>query len=575
MMCHNVLAHHPDWLPNFLCVTNMQQHYFFGNCWWPKPLPEVPGCDQWCQEMLACNLSAAFELPADDCICQAACDGYFALTGEAAEPLVACAAKKLDESCDIEAMTDCFEMPLNCDEVCQGLAAQCAEGQDLAPLFAEEADCIETCQESSQEQLFALDVCLMVDHCYAPDSCAGIPELPLAGCAEFCEVFLDLCPAADMPQEYCPWVCTGAALALQQDDATEAVACLEQYDVCPLDQNLAFVGCLAGPCLAMCQQTAQKCGDDSAYAKLFETVDSCQDVCSDYTPFQAEAAGICMLVGGCDNPTPCLLPPEAAWSGCGAYCEALLELCPAIPWLEPGMCPAFCTGVGMQNPAIDPATAPACLEQFEQCPANAEQAIFGCLAGKCGSMCGLFEQCEPGSEYRQHFESKETCTGECGSLTYGQAYAAGICLGWAGCDNALDCIAPPLAPPAGCDSYCEALLALCPEYWPVGPTNCPGVCTGLTMAIPIAQPEDADVCFQDYPACPEAPEEAIYGCMVDLDPQCTQVCDKLETCGLTLGWACDVFCTVLEATEPASYGWFTQCVTQAASCTLMKPCVGQ
>jgi len=573
--CKEVLAEHPDWLPNFLCVTLMQQHYFFGNCWWPKPLLPIPGCDAWCGEVLACDVEAAYLIPEDQCLCEATCNGMFAMTGEAAEPLVACAAETLEKTCDPAAMNDCFSMPLNCKEVCQGLELHCDPGYTIEPLFADETACIDQCQQSSQDQLLGLQICLAVDKCHDPKSCADMPEEPLPGCNEFCVAFLGLCPLAEMTADMCPWVCTAAALAMKAKDALPAAACLEQYDTCPADPNYALVGCLAGPCALLCTEAPKQCAADSAWFKQFPTSDACMAACEGFSMFQAQAAGMCAIIGGCDHPEACMAPPATPAPGCDAYCSALLKLCPAVPWLDASSCPALCTGVGMQLPVVDAATAPLCLEQFDQCPANPEDAIFGCLAGKCGAVCGLFEYCKAGSEYYTVFESKAACKEQCDNLSYHQAVATAFCLSWAGCDNAADCTSPPDKPAKGCSPYCDALLELCPDNGVVNTANCVDGCTGISMAIPVADPEGANKCIKALPACPDKPEKAVYGCLVDPPGECIDACAGLEACALTDGWLCEIFCTVLEDSDEDGFEWFTTCVEDASTCSSMKVCVGQ
>lgn len=574
-LCKQVIAEHPDWLPNFLCVTVIQQHYQFSNCWWPKPLPDIPGCDDWCSQVLACDLEGAYYIPEDQCLCEATCSGIFALTGEAAEPLVACAAKALEGTCDPAAVDACYTMPLNCEQVCQGLSLQCDPGFDIKPLFPNTQACIDFCQQSSQDQLLGLQICLAVDKCHDPGACGDVPKDPLPGCAEFCDAFLALCPMAEVAPDTCPWVCTAAAVAMKATNALEAAACLEQYTVCPADPNYALVACLAPPCALLCKEAPKKCEPDSAWFEQFPSSDECMAACEGLSMFQAQAAGMCAIVGGCDHPEACMAPPATPAPGCDAYCSSLLDLCPSVAWLDASSCPAFCTGVGMQIPVVDPATAPLCLEQFDQCPQDPNDAVFGCLAGKCGTMCGLFEYCKPGSEYYTVYESKAACKEQCDTLTYSQAIETAFCLSWAGCDNAEDCTAPPPQPQEGCGDYCDALLAVCPGNGVVNPANCLDGCTGLSMAIPMADPGSATACLDGLDSCPPEPEKAVYGCLVDPPGECIDACAGLESCSLTEGWLCEVFCTMLEDSDEAGFDWFTTCVEDASTCSSMKACVGQ
>lgn len=574
-MCREVLDQHPDWLANFLCVTSMDQHYFFGNCWWPKPLPAIANCPAWCDELIGCGLEYALQLPADECLCEAVCNGIFTMTGEAADPLLECATKTLADTCDLEAMAECYQMPLNCQETCDGLADKCDQGEDLSALFPDEEDCLDLCQHSSQVQLFGLQVCVDVAGCPNADRCGDIPEAPFDGCDEFCEAYNGLCPLATIPEEYCPAACTGAAMAIPASDTPGAADCISALEECPNDDGWTFVGCLSGQCTSMCYSVSEECEPGSAYHELYPDGAACEAVCDGYTPFQAEAAAMCHLVAGCDNPELCSEPPVVPTNGCDDYCGGLLGLCPDIPWFAGVSCEGFCTGMTMVIGNADPASSPECFDAFGTCPENYDEAVFSCLSGKCGGVCGHFEECEPDSVYHQQFESDNACNEFCSLLDWDTAMAMNWCLSWGACEGAAECMSVPEEHPQGCDIYCDTVGQLCPENGPAGPNGCDNACKGLTMAFDAAQPWDADECLDVYDACPENPSEVIYGCIIDADSSCVEACAQLGECDLTDSWLCEMFCTELEADDPLLHTYFTDCVEDAETCDDLMPCVGQ
>jgi hypothetical protein len=575
LMCREVIEEHPDWLANFICVTAMEQHYFFGNCWWPKPLPAIDHCPAWCDEMIGCGLESAWNLPGDKCLCEAACNGIFAMTGEAADPLLECATKALADTCDLEAVGECYQMPLNCDETCSGMEEQCDAGEDLTALFPDEEDCIDFCQHSSQEQQFGLQVCISVAGCPNADLCAEFPEEAEEGCAEFCNGYNALCPMAEIPADFCPWACTGAAMALPGSDVAGSADCIEALGQCPDDDGASFVGCLSGQCTSMCYGVSTDCEPGSAYFDLYPNGEACEEVCDLYTPFQAEVANMCHLVAGCDNPELCGSPPLTMAAGCGAYCDGLLGLCPDIPWFSGISCEAFCTGMLMVVPKADPASAPDCFDAFGVCPADWEEAIFTCLSGKCGGLCGHFDECDGDSQYYEQFESENACKEQCSQVNWDTAMAMNWCLSWGACDGAAECMTVPDEPPVGCDIYCETVFEICPENGLGSVNTCDNACLGLTMAYDSAQPWDADECLEEYDSCPENPAEIIYGCIIDADSSCVEACAQLENCDLTDSWVCEIFCSELEADDPLFHTYFTDCVENAATCEELAPCVGQ
>jgi len=573
--CREVIDEHPDWLANFICVTAMEQHYFFGNCWWPKPLPAISLCPAWCEELIGCGLESALYLPPDNCLCEATCNGIFAITGEAAEPLLECATKALIDDCTLETMDECYQMPLNCDETCAGLLEQCEEGEDLTALFPNDEDCIDFCQHSSQLEQFGVEVCLSISGCANAHLCADIPEETDVGCAEFCEAYNSLCPLAAIPPDYCPWACTGAAMAIPGSDVPGSAACIEALDQCPDDDGATFVGCLSGQCTSMCYSVSAECEPGSPYYELYPTGEACEAVCNEYTPFQAEAGAICHLVAGCDNPELCADPPLAPAAGADAYCSGLLELCPEIPWFNGVSCEAFATGMTIVVGNADLASAPDCFAAFGACPDDWEEAIFTCLSGKCGGICGHFDECDADSVYYDQFESENACKEQCSLLDWDTAMAMNWCLSWGSCEGADACLAVPAEHPDGCDVYCETVSEICPDNGMNVANSCDQACLGLTMAFDAAQPWDADECLEEYDACPEIPSEIVYGCIIDADSSCIDACDKLADCDLTLPWLCEIFCTELEADDPLTFTYFTDCVEDAANCEELKPCVGE
>ena len=574
-LCRETLADHPDWLSNFMCVSVMEEHYYFGNCWWPKPLPDIPGCVQWCEAAIPCGANWILQVPADQCLCESACNGLFALTGEAAGPLVECATEKLEESCDVEEMFNCFGMPLNCDQVCNDLEDKCDPGHDLAPLYDDSEECIDQCQGYSQPQLLAQSLCFDIDKCKDPLLCAQVPEEPVDGCLEYCQGYLDLCPFVSMDEFYCQWICTGATMAIPLADPEGGLECLAGYDECPDNADGVLFSCLLGKCSMMCHVAPSQCEDDSAYYDYFETVEQCQGVCNSYNQFQADTAAMCLFVGGCDQPEVCHVPPEEPSAACIDYCDAILDLCPGMPNLNADSCPDFCEAVQMLLPILEPESAGECLAQFDGCPEDVEEALFGCLTGKCGLMCGLSDLCEPGTAYFDVFESDNACKEYCDALTWNQAVAVNQCLSFVYCDGAASCIDPPEETPMGCDTYCQTLFDICPDNNLVGKTNCLDSCTGLTMAIPGAQPWDADECYDEFETCPAEPSAVVYGCMVDEGEECDDACNALADCGWSEAWLCDIYCTILETTDAYFHEVFTECVANADSCAAMAPCVGE
>ena len=571
--CRAALDEYPDYLANFICVSKMEQHYFMGNCWWPKPLEPVSGCEEWCDEVIGCGLEDVFGFPGDPCLCEATCTGLFTMAGEAALPLIECASEALAANCDYFDMMECFGFTVECEESCAELEEKCEDGETLEGLYPEEGDCISQCGAYTPQQIFAQDVCVSFAGCDQAQRCAGVPEEIYPGCEEFCTEFNGLCTESVIPGSLCPWACTGAAMAIPGSDPLGAADCVAEQEVCPDESHILLATCLTGPCTLMCYQVGTECEPDAQYYELFPTPEDCEEVCNDFTDSQAGAAGLCMLVAGCDNTQACLDPPEETTAGCDEYCDALLDLCGNIPWWG-AKCEDFCTGMSMVWPHIDPGTGDECLAQYDTCPEDLNGALFGCIAGKCGGMCGMFESCEPDSAYYELYESPETCHETCEGLTYSQATMTSFCLGWASCDGADSCTAPPLEAKEGCDVYCDAAQSLCPDGI-FGAAACGDACTGLSMAVSVADPGASKPCFETFDQCPDPKEAATYSCLVQASEQCQIICDALDGCDLSIDWVCDVFCATIEEDTPAAFAGLSACVMAAGDCENMKPCVGQ
>jgi len=573
--CVEAIEKWPHYLGNFLCVTMMDQHYFFSNCWWPKPLKEIPGCDAWCEEVTACGISSMFGVPEDPCLCEAACNGLFAMTGQMAEPLIACSVDALQDGCDVYDMGTCFSGKLDCIESCAALEDKCKDGGNLDKLFPNDDDCVDQCQEYTTDQFFALEMCLEIAGCGNADQCADVPVEALPGCKEYCIEYSELCPEWAFSDMVCPYVCTGIAMAIPGSDPVAAAECLAGQDECPEDPGYALIGCLYGKCTELCGQLPDQCEPGTQYFDLYPTEADCELDCEAMTDSQAVSTYICHQMTGCDNIEVCAETPAVPAEGCDLYCGAIEALCPDLDWFFTMPCVDFCTGLVTAMDGVDPAQAPECIEHFETCPENMDLPLFGCFGGKCGGICGKFEECESGSAYHQQYTSPDACQAYCDGLTWDEAMTATYCVNWTGCDDTANCATLPEQPAEGCDVYCDSIDDMCPEVAVFGAADCGNACTGMTMAFPAAYPGESAQCFEEYEECPEKLETVIYPCLVQTDEACQELCSDLAECDLTVDWLCDVFYMNLQQEEPVGFAGLKYCVKDAASCEAMKPCVGQ
>jgi hypothetical protein len=230
----------------------------------------------------------------------------------------------------------------------------------------------------------------------------------------------------------------------------------------------------------------------------------------------------------------------------------------------------------MVTPAADPAGAPLCIAQFETCPEDLDEVLWGCLTGKCGLMCGFFDQCMPYTSYAKLYKSADGCNEACAMLSYDQAQAVGVCHMYAGCDGALACTQAPELPPVGCDDYCAALLDLCPDVFDdFGKIPCVDICSGMTMAFDGADPAGAKDCLEAYEFCPISEEEASFGCLVTPSELCQTICQKMDSCDLLQEWECAAFCSSLEQQAPAQLNMIKACLELAGSdCAKVSECTG-
>lgn len=573
--CEDALMGSPELISNYFCVAEMDECYMFDVCWDPQPLPTYPGCGDWCELVLDCDFAGMMDVPDDFSLCVAACTGSLTPWGAMAKPSLDCALAALEDDCDIFALQDCFGDPTDCEAKCGELADECEPDTEFFELYPDDEACAEVCEEYSGEQFFAQDVCITIAGCDSAFLCESIPAEPIVGCKEFCVAFKEVCEDTGLTQQLCEWACTASALAIPDSDPLGAVDCVLEIEDCPQEPFYLLVGCISGECSTMCGM-AEQCAPGTEYFNLYPSDDDCQVACEAMNESQVAATGVCLSGAGCDGALLCQEAPLEPPEGCDEYCVELADLCPTLPLPATLECEDFCSGMTMMSPAADPSGAKECFEQFEECPEDLNDALWTCLAGKCGFMCGYFDQCAPSSEYVQMYGTKEGCEDACMELTYDGAQVLGICHAFASCDGAPACVDPPAEPPEGCDGYCDSLLDVCPNILDdYGTIPCENVCSGIVMAVPGANPEGAPECLDEYEFCPVEEEAAMYGCLIEPSPECDEVCGILDQCDIVASWECSIFCASVQETAPFQFTMLQLCITGAnGDCAEVAVCVG-
>lgn len=425
--CVEVLLEKPDYLPNFLCVAHMQEHHFFSDCWWPKPLQALPECTEFCTNLGQCGLHEAMTMPADPCLCEASCTGFYAMQGSSASQRLECATESLANSCDLEEMFHCSEILDDCPARCQELAQLCPGEGGLHPLFDSTEACVAKCKTYTPEQFFALEQCVAATSCTHPEYCSVMPESPLPSCVESCGLFFELCPGLPVEPDECVWACSGVSYAIPDGVAEALPQCLGELDQCPDDPLGVLAVCFTDPCEGACQEP-DSCPAESEYSELFASAEECQEVCQTLTNSQASTFATCLAWAGCQGASHCLTTSEPMLSDCQSYCTALSAVCSEEVPFPMSACPAVCSGIVKAVPVADPVYGVDCLATHGNCPATPESAIYGCFVAtgeectsRClkASTCGLTEDwaCKIDCELEKElspvwFEQRTNCVAE-------------------------------------------------------------------------------------------------------------------------------------------------------------------
>jgi hypothetical protein len=398
--CVEVLAEEPEFLANFICVSHMQKHYFFSDCWWPKPLPALPGCSDFCTNLSLCGLQQSMGMPEDQCLCEAACSGFFAMQGSAASQRLECATESLANVCDLEEMFQCSEILDDCPDRCAELAQICGGEEGLGPLFTTSDSCVVQCQAYSAEQFFALEQCVSATSCTHPEYCSTIPEEPSIACEESCGTFFDICPGLPVEPDECVWACSGISNALPDGLVDLVPPCLSELDVCPDDPLDKLVACFADPCKDACP-APDSCPVGSDYQELFSSSADCQVTCQSLSSAQAATFSTCLAWAGCHGASQCLPVASESLPGCKDYCAAAFSLCNDKVPFQKSLCPAACAGITQAVAVADPVAGLGCLLSHFECPSVPEAAVYGCLVPtddlcnfRClkESACGLSQE---------------------------------------------------------------------------------------------------------------------------------------------------------------------------------------
>jgi hypothetical protein len=403
--CVEVLLEFPSYLPNFLCVAHMQKHHFFSTCWWPKPLPALPECTEFCTILGSCGLHDFMAMPEEQCLCEASCTGFFAMQGSVAAQRLECATGSLAKSCDLDEMYHCWEIPGDCPQRCSELTQMCVSDDALEPLFGSGEGCVEQCKAYTLEQFFALEQCVATTSCGHPEFCSDIGNEPPAPCVESCALLFELCPGIPIEPDECVWACAGIAKAVSDGSVELVPTCLSELDICPTVPLEMMLSCFSDPCEGTCPEI-ESCPAGSEYGQVFANPEDCQATCQGLTSTQATTFSTCLAWAGCNGASHCLPVAEEVVPGCQEYCIAAMLLCESEVAFPGFKCPAVCSGITQAVAVADPTAGVGCLQSYLKCPAIPEEAVYGCLVPAypdCIQMCLKESACGLSPEWSCNF----------------------------------------------------------------------------------------------------------------------------------------------------------------------------
>lgn len=298
-----------------------------------------------------------------------------------------------------------------CEEFCENLAS-CEMGDAIGE------DCEAECSArlESDSGFVANAACVNDRECDEERINACLGEIPeVEDCVVLCEGMHEcgLLDDFEIPEDvsHCTAFCNGSMLGDPEFDGLECA--IERTESCDAVGIMECFGEDDNRCEHVCREL-QRCDSDDEVFSTFEDEEACFAHCEGLSGGQTTAFEMCMNAERCDS-TGCDDLPDEPSEGCNNACDAAVDACGEERDQFANMqCPWLCEGLAQSGFVGNPAAAPACLSELDECPEFREDdregdegddghtpaylpALVVCsvdMSANCREVCDYFLECE-------------------------------------------------------------------------------------------------------------------------------------------------------------------------------------
>ena len=305
-------------------------------------------------------------------------------------------------------------------------------------------------------------------------------------------------------------------------------------------------------CHILCDKVWNSCG---SYAPYGQDQDSCVAACESMPSDSLEPLVTMSCVGDSCDEALCaaggnggMVQPLCV-EACGLFegCDLMAVIQPEYPD-EPDLCLVECSGAMIIDPEVMPALVGSVVGTLsESCEADVMETCFeevgpggpgpGGQGPSCEEICDIATnfKCPPWEGTPEAWPTPADCLEDCEAFSQdpnATAYTMYGCAMSSTCGGLDKCTAPPAEDNAGCAALCQKAFQSCGDIGMPNPDFCTDYCTGQIMAFGgSVTAEEALACADLTPFnCNEDPYAQLLGCLLDLQDECTTICDATVDC---------------------------------------------
>ena len=306
-------------------------------------------------------------------------------------------------------------------------------------------------------------------------------------------------------------------------------------------------------CHILCDKVWKSCDE---YAPFGSDQDSCVVACEEMT--EASLDGLVVMSCVADSCDVEMCQPADGESLIQPLCQeacGLFESCGLMSVIQPDypdeleLCSIECSGGFFFDSEVMPVLVGCVIDGLSAtCDPNVlEQCVEennpgggpgpGPQGPSCMEICDIATtfKCPPWSDGPDAWPDLSMCLEDCESFANDEASTAYTMYGCAmtsSCDAMGKCTTPPPSDDPGCEALCTKAFQDCGDIGMPSVDFCTDYCTGQLMVFGTnVSAEDGLACLEANALdCDQDPYAQVLGCLLDLESECTTICDAMVDC---------------------------------------------